>query len=201
MTRIGLILLASFMATASVNAERPRFDSGRQWILVTTNEFQTAVSPLVRHRSSQGWKTEVIVIAATDLGATRAEGGPQTAGLLKERLSQHVADFSGSSCVLIVGHWTTAGTESPTGEHGRMRGAWTDHSLGFPDEDGAATVAVGRLPAKNVEQVKTYVAKILAYENTPTDQNLRDIGLHLFDVLRGQPADGNGRRAVFVGES
>lgn len=50
------------------------------------------------------------------------------------------------------------------GIHGRMQGMWTDHALGLPDEDGATTVAVGRLPARTLAQAQVMIQKILTFE-------------------------------------
>ena len=127
--------------------------------------------PLIEHRAAQGWDTEVVLVAHPGTGAHLAEPGAQRHQGLKQQLSRSLADDSAPPSVLIMGHWDESGVEASVGKVGRMAGSWTDHSLGFPDDNGAVTIPVGRLPARSADQVTTYVKKILSYENAIEEQN------------------------------
>ncbi len=52
-----------------------------------------------------------------------------------------------------------------------MKGMWTDHSLGQPLENGATTVAVGRLPARTIKQARQMVTKLVSFESKSAKEN------------------------------
>lgn len=169
--RILLGLFLSLTIAPYLRAEKTPVKSDRQWILVTTPELREAAAPLVERREKQNWKTRVITVHPVAGDENQPQLGSLAAKEIKDKLAACCASFTGMTSILIVGHWDANGVRAPVGKAGRMEGIWTDHPLGLPDEDGAVTVAVGRLPARSSEQVGTYVEKIIAFEDTHADQN------------------------------
>lgn len=165
----GLFLLLSI--APCLTAENRPIETERQWIVVTTADLREAVSPLVQRRKEQDWETRVLVVQPDAGNENSTRLSSPAARDLERQLAQLCANFSGMTSILIVGHWDLSGVNAPVGKAGRMKGVGTDHPFGIPGADGAATVAVGRLPAKSLKQVRTCVEKIIAFEDTPADQN------------------------------
>jgi len=154
---LSLVLLVGPAAQAGDDPVRG------QWIVVAPPQWRTALQPLITHRAGQGY--EVTVVERVETADTRDSVGAAKWGrLINERIDR----FDGPSYVLLVGAWESGDADADLpahrGTHGRMRGLSTDHPYGRPDADGAATVAVGRFPAENAEQLRSMVEKTLRYE-------------------------------------
>jgi hypothetical protein len=144
-----------------------------QWIVVTAPAFRAAVEPLARHRKAQGMR--VHLMTTTD-HLRDDEVLPGEATTLKAHVHKLCRDFKGTSYVLLVGAIDTGkGPEllkDPTtkvvptfvGRVSRMKGEPSDNAYGCLGESLEPTVAVGRFPARSVDEAKVMVEKTLAYE-------------------------------------
>lgn len=151
-------------------------EAARTWIVVPAPAFRGAVEPLVRHRRAQGWR-----VAEVDVEAGAA--AKDLADLIHATARTTRADCA----VLLVGSVgrdpdappskgdPPAGTVVPAfvGTLGRMRGQPTDNPYGSLDGDRIPEIAVGRLPARSVEEAKAMVAKTLAFEAAPAPRPWR----------------------------
>src|ERR1700722_5128182 len=145
----------------------PTTNSPKQWIVVTPPSFRSALAPLIEHRKTDGF--DVTIIETTEASN---RGDPSDGKALQAKLERLIREFSGRSFVLLAGTDTAAG--STNGENcvpalrgvvGRMTGEPSDSGFGLPDQDGAPTVAVGRFPARNADELTAMVAKTLKFEN------------------------------------
>ena len=176
-SRIGLILL--LLVAAPLHAkDKP----AAQWIVVTAPAYRQVIEPLCEQRKGQGLRVEVV--QTTDILSEREVRDGESAKL-RRRIEQLCRDFEGTSYVLLVGaveakDLDDAGRRmvpAPLGKVGRMKGQPSDGGY------GAATVAVGRLPARSVDEARQMVRKTLAYEkdNAPGEWRRR------LTVLAGAP--------------
>ena len=156
-----------------------------QWILVSSSELRDVAQPLIEQRQQQQW--QVVWIDVSTLSIADGQTGPvadspaeaiaadQVGKALQEALAQKVQAFSGKTCVLLLGTWETehAGSQitSLRGATGRMLGRETDHGYGLPDEEGSVSVAVGRLPARDVADAEKMIDKLLAFESAQFEAN------------------------------
>lgn len=162
------VMLALLDPAFSRTASPP--DLPDQWILVHPPSYARALAPLIEHRKKQGLKVVVVPTSKvlTPEQIRRAEHEP-----LREHLRQLCRKHSGRSHILLAGAIGAPGTTDPQnslvptgrGTISRMKGQPTDHGYAsHPDQPGLVT-AVGRFPARTVEEVEGMVAKTLAYEN------------------------------------
>ena len=166
MTKRLIFLLLVLLAWVSDGAASEQ--KTRQWIVVTPPAFREALKPLIDHRSADGFQT--IVIETTEI--LKNEQIQQGNGnLLKNHLQQLSQDFQGATYVLLVGEALADNPESRNsvvpalrGTVGRMKGQPSDHGYGCLGTDLMPKVAVGRFPARNVEEVGRLVKKTLKAE-------------------------------------
>ena len=110
---------------------------------------------------------------------------------LQARIKELVQGETGRSCLLLAGVGGTAGltnavVPSLRGAIGRVKGAASDSGYGLPGKDGMPTVAVGRLPARTVEELRGMVQKTLGFEEDMRPAPWRDRLL----LLLGNPGGG-----------
>lgn len=160
-----------------------------QWIVVTAPAFRTAIEPLCAQRRADGM--QVVVIQTTDV-LSADEIVALDARKLVECVRGQLRQHPGPSTVLLVGAVLGTGLPEPAacvvpalpGTVSRMRGQPSDNAYGCPNGDPLPTVAVGRFPARTVEEAQDMVRKTLAYERTPQPGLWKQ---HL-TVLAGVPA-------------
>ncbi len=144
-------------------------DALGQWILVSPPDFQSTLTPLIEHRRAEGFK---VVVLSTPEVFTREQLRQGDGTALQARLRELVQAYTGRSCVLLAGIVGTVGmtntwnaaVPSLRGATGRMKGLASDSGYGFPGEDGAPAVAVGRFPARTVTELRAMVEKTLGFE-------------------------------------
>ncbi|HJT78915.1 MAG TPA: C25 family cysteine peptidase, partial [Gemmataceae bacterium] len=165
MRRWCLVLLLLLPSAAAAAGAPP------QWVIVTAPAFRAAVEPLCALRRNQGMR--VAVVQTTDvLSDNEILAGE--AGKLRAKVNQLCRESTGPSYVLLVCRVSVeAGnldeslraTVPPLrGTVSRMKGQVSDNGYGCPGEGVVPTVAVGRLPARTVEECRQMVAKTLAWE-------------------------------------
>jgi hypothetical protein len=167
MLRYGWIVSALLVA---VLPECAAADVG-QWIVATAPTFRKAVEPLCEQRKSQG--LHVVVVQTTDI-LSRDELRAGQAPKLREHINTLCRNFKGPSYVLLVGALEREKLAEPEnrvlppleGTIGRMKGQPSDNGYGCLDEGRLPTAAVGRFPARTVEEAQGMVAKTLEYERT-----------------------------------
>ena len=134
-----------------------------QWIVVTPTAFKPALAPLIEARRREGFNVTVLEMAS----------GTDDAAAVLARVRNAVGHHAGTSDVLLAGAWENAGpggvsniiVPSLPGVVERMKGQPTDLGFGLPGADGAPTVAVGRFPARNAEELAGMVQKTLRFES------------------------------------
>jgi hypothetical protein len=160
--RLLFVLLAGATLCLASGPETP------QWIVVTPPAFREALQPLIEHRRTEGMKVHVVETREI-LKAEQIQQG--NAELLKEHVHKLCRECQGPSYVLLVGAAlaTEAAAEKTVvpalrGTIGRMKGQPSDHGYGCLDEAMMPTVAVGRFPARNAEEVRQMAQKTLKME-------------------------------------
>jgi len=162
-----------------------------EWVLVTAPAFSTAMAPLVEHRRSQGFKVTLLQTTnvLTDQQICAGNAAPLKDHL--QALFQHTP--ARKYLLLLAGPAARKGPHPeqfivpmPLGTTARMKGQPTDYGYSLPDEAGRPTVAIGRFPARTVEEMQTMVAKTLKLEQSPAAGLWRN-GLLL---MQGSPGGG-----------
>ena len=163
--------------------------AGDQWIVVTAPEFRSAIEPLCDHRKTQG--LTVKVVQTTDvLKAEEIKAGD--ARKLREHLNKLCSEHKGTSYLLLVGAIEAGKLDGADkkvlpalpGTIGRMKDQPSDNAYGCLDDGRTPAVAVGRFPARTVEEARLMVQKTLDFERDvqPGDWKRR------LTVLAGVPA-------------
>jgi hypothetical protein len=179
-----LAALAGLFVAVSIAAA----DDVGQWIVVTPPAFRSVLAPLIKQREAQGFK--VVILDTSEVFSPEqlqhGDGAP-----LLARLKALAQPGHGPEYVLLVGVCTaTAPVENAVpslrGAVARMKGQPSDSGYGLPDPDGAPTIAVGRFPARTVDELAGMVRKTIAFEQTAAPAPWRDRLL----LLLGDPGGG-----------
>jgi hypothetical protein len=148
---------------------------GADYIIITRKEFFSGIEPLKSHRQSQGLGVSVVDIE--DIYDEFNFGG-KSAQAVKDFLSFAKTNWSKAPrFILIVGD----ATFDPRNYFGSGDGdivptklidtllmeAASDEWLGDFDGDGLAEMEIGRLSARNSDEVSLMAAKIIAYDGAP----------------------------------
>lgn len=160
-------------ATASSRPETADTLASAQgtWLVATAPAFRAPLAPLIEHRRAQGFK--VLILETTNVVSPEqiwlSQGAP-----LEARIRRLLEPGKGPNCVLLAG---TAGTPDPAaarqivvpalpGRNGVMKRWPTDYGYGLPrrQEGGDCAAAVGRFPARTVQEMQAMVEKTLAAE-------------------------------------
>jgi hypothetical protein len=187
MPRIALVLCLVALTVAPTRAAGP--PPAEQWLVVCAPAFREAIAPLVEHRKAQGLR--VRVVQTTDVLAPR-DLERRDASRLQAHLHRLCKAHSGRSSILLVGGIDAGGKLLPErsllpplpGTIGRMKGQPTDIGNGCLDGSRMPSVAVGRFPARTVEEAQAMVAKTLALERDKAPGRWR----RQLTVLAGIPA-------------
>lgn len=184
-TSIGVLAaLAGLFVAVSIAAA----EDSAQWIVVTPPAFRGVLAPLIKQREAQGFK--VLILDTSEVFSLEqlqhGDGAP-----LLARLKALAPPGHGPEYVLLVGVGpTTAPVESTVpslrGGVARMKGQPSDSGYGLPGPDGAATIAVGRFPARTADELAGMVRKTIAFEQTAAPAPWRDRLL----LLLGDPGGG-----------
>jgi len=146
-----VVLFSGTLATTGYCEQRPL------WVCITRPDLEKSVRPLADHRREDGYE---VVVSTAPIEAA-----------IKQLPRQ-------PEILLLVGD-SAPGEEGspwyvPTKRFDFYRWiewqppeASTDSMWGDLDGDGMPEVPVGRIPARNADEVKVVVAKILAYEQRP----------------------------------
>ena len=155
---VCVALGTSWLHAQSDSGGKPR------WLLVTTAELAIELEPLISRRQQEGF--EVLKV----IRDSRLPNSDWNADYIRNKISES-HESNRSTMVFLAGDWTESSKQSyvppGTGKQGRMQNAPTDHSYGLPNELGVPSVAVGRFPARNAEDVRQFVAKVIRYEDQP----------------------------------
>ncbi|MGA9772812.1 MAG: C25 family cysteine peptidase [Blastocatellia bacterium] len=149
---------------------------GADYIIITRRDFFSSIEPLKAHRQNQG--LDVSVVDIEDI-YDEFNFGEKSALAVKDFLSFAKASWSKAPrFVLIVGD----ATFDPKGYFGSQDGdivptklidtflmeAASDDWLADFDGDALAEMKIGRLSARNADEVSLLAAKIIGYDNGPT---------------------------------
>ena len=136
---------------------------------MTTPAFRPTLAPLIAQRRAEGF--DVVVLDTTDVLSPeqlrRRDGTP-----LQARLNSLFHHHPGPNYLLLAGVFDTLSRSNIEaaivpglrGKAGRMKGKPCDSAYGLPGPDGAPTLAVGRFPARNVQELRAMVQKTLSFE-------------------------------------
>jgi hypothetical protein len=138
-----------------------------EWLAVTPRAYDDELAPLVAHRAAQGLRTRVLHVEDVLSGDPR--GDPAVAVRAAIDL---VASTGALRFVLLAGDPLDGPATVPTfvEEAPPIPGFWGDASFSSDHPfagEGVGARAVGRLPARDEQQLATMVSKILRYEATP----------------------------------
>jgi len=174
-------------------------------VILAPHRFAEAVAPLVRHRRALGQSVTQLDIEPLLAGAA---GGALDPKRLQQAVGSVAARAAGSlRYVLLVGDFDELPTfflsklayeHHTPGEHQNPHAiSWAEHTS-YPSDDpyadaGGSRLAVGRVPARSVEEVEAFVGKLIAYESAPLDQGdqswRRRVTLYAGDPSLGPTAD------------
>lgn len=140
-----------------------------RWVAVTAPAFRAAVEPLAEHRKAQGM--EVRLVQTTDVLALR-DIRTGDASRLRDHVLGLCREAKGDCYVLLIGAvepGTLADAETKVlpplrGTVGRMKDQPSDNGFGCLGKELLPSVAVGRLPARSLEEARQMVQKVLAFE-------------------------------------
>jgi len=186
MNRRLFLLAVAFLWPSMVGAAEPV----PQWLLVTAPAYRQALEPLCAHRKAEGFS--VTVVQTTDV-LTPKEILTGDAGKLRDKVNQLCKEHKAPCYVLLVGAVEPRGDmDEPEkkvlpplkGTISRMKNQPTDHGYGSPKDNFVAAVAVGRFPARTVEEARQMVAKTIAFEKDSKPGEWR----RRLTVLAGVPA-------------
>jgi hypothetical protein len=142
------------------------------WILVTPPALRSAMETLAQFRASEGFKVAVIEIDKIRDGK-RVDEDDATA--IQDRIRELCGGGKTNACVLLAGAMTGSDAAiemtvpSLRGSHARMKGKQSDHPYGLPGQNGLATIAVGRFPARTADEASQMVQKTIRFEtNLPS---------------------------------
>ncbi len=141
------------------------------WLVATAPAFRAPLAPLIEQRRAQGFK--VLVVETTNALSPEqiwlSQGAP-----LQACIRRLLGPAKGPNYVLLAG---TAGTPDPVaaqqivvpampGKNGVMKQWPSDYGYGLPrrDADGDCAAAVGRFPARTVQEMQGMVEKTLSME-------------------------------------
>src|SRR6516162_10810362 len=188
-TRAAILVL--FLSIGSLDVPASETEFQMQWLLVTAPAFRAALEPLIAHRRAEGFK---LVILETTNALTTEQICKGDAGPLQSRISELVRGHPGPSYLLLAGTFgakdpvTAAATVVPTqsGTIARMKGKPSDFPYCQPNAAGSPSVAVGRFPARTVEEIQGMVQKTLAFEQNQHPGQWQ----HRLVFLDGNPGGG-----------
>lgn len=177
MSRAGLALCCLALLASSLFAVAPL--PREQWIVVVAPGYRKAIAPLVEHRRAQGLRVTEVVADAD-------------AKNLRDRVRSLWSEHAGPSSVLLVGAAFAPLGSRPedvvvppfSGTIGRMRGQPSDAAYGCREGERMPRVAVGRFPARDVDDVRTMVANTLRVERDQSAGAWRE----RLTILAGVPA-------------
>ena len=124
------------------------------FLIITPNTFYNAVQELARWKEQKGWKVTIATLSET--------GG--SANEIKNYIANAYHNWSPPpEYVILIGDKDSlppAANATPV--------STTDYPYSLIDgDDYFAELLIGRLPAKNVNELNTMIAKILGYEKNP----------------------------------
>ncbi len=187
---LGSAAVAAIQRREEKAATSPSSDTSGRWVLVSAPAFSDALAPLVEHRRKNGLSVSVIETTnvLTDQQICAGDASP-----LKERLLEVFRSGKGARYLLLAGsaaldtpHPERTVVPMPPGSIARMKGQPTDFGYTLPDETGLPTIAVGRFPARTVEEMQAMVGKTLRLEQAPVTGQAGN-GLLL---IQGNPGGG-----------
>ncbi|MCB2204477.1 hypothetical protein KQI65_06980 [bacterium] len=186
---VSLLLCASLGAASAQTGLRDPSISA-DGILIVPDAFAQDVAPLVEYRGTQGIRYEVATIGAI----LQAFPAADTLTSIREFTTYAMHSWTPPAPValLLVGdvEWVPTYMLPPHPAHSTL---FTDTVAiddmladDLYDDDALPELAVGRLPAASIEEVRTMVAKTIAYEKLSPGQGSLD-QLGLADYEEGDP--------------
>lgn len=146
------------------------------YLIIGPRDFLQAARPLASHRASQGLSVRTVPVEDIYSEFGFGEPGPD-AVLAFVAHAYHRWESPSPRYVLLLGDatydpkdflGTGAGNDVPSPAV-RTTYLWTASDLAYSlvnGEDGLPDIAIGRLPASSVEEVRSAVSKILRYEGS-----------------------------------
>lgn len=144
---------------------------GREVVVVCPPSLRPALAPWIEYRRGQGYRLQVIEPngpADDVLRRVRDAASPATRFVVLVGDADAASAGGGYDSVCVPTHYRKAAVNVRFGSEPMLA---TDGPYGDLDGDGMPDAAVGRLSADSAEQLRTIVAKTLAYERS------RDMGL------------------------
>jgi hypothetical protein len=158
------------LACALIAPHASATEAEEQWIVVTAPAFRSAIAPLAEHRKAQGMHVHIVETINYLREGEILRGEPAK---LVEPIQKLCRNFKGTSFILLVGAIELSNdlhdpamkiVPTLNGTVGRMKGEPSDNAYGCLGDSLEPTIAVGRFPARSVDEAKAMVAKTLEYE-------------------------------------
>ncbi len=152
------------------------------WLVITPNLFKSALEPLVNHRQQQGLATQVV--DPQQLYDTYTGGFPDPLAFQSYFIALNQKFGNLPKYVLLVGDFTyerkdyQASLESIPSvwiQSDLIGETTSDMPLMDINGDKKPDLVIGRIPANDAEQVKTWVEKVITTENSLPDVKDRQI--------------------------
>ena len=160
--------------------------TGYEYVIVTSNQFKNAFQELANWKNRKGIRSKVITVEEiTPL---------YTGATTQEKIKRALADIDGleyvllggdtlnvPTCMCFIGHHETADTITPADVYYSCLGTmnWDTDGNGLYGEldDNVSmipTLNVSRAPVSSIEDVQTFVNRIINYESMPDTTNWKD---------------------------
>lgn len=176
----------------------PGTEAGPYLLIATQDDLRPAALEWQAYRQDQGMEVEVGTVEDLAPGAVQASDWRD--GVL--RRLREVRDRRGTDdrlFLLILGDAPSGGrveggrwpAQRCTNSTPGATGCWTDNRYGDLDGDGVPEVAVGRVPARTLEEAGQVLRKVQAFESTyRTGLFNRRLGLYVGEAGFGEAIDG-----------
>lgn len=180
--------------------------NGGDLVILTNAELRPSVEPLAARRRSQGLRVAVIDVA--DI-YDEYNFGLKSSYSIRQFMQNAFATWTVRPSYLLFAGDASSDQNGFTGNTDKLQTRLVDTQsmetasdewFGDFDNDGTAEIAIGRLPAANVEQMETLIRKIIGYEQ----QSVSNSATFVSDVSDGfdfAAVNGIGRNELPAGTS
>ncbi|MEM9659010.1 MAG: C25 family cysteine peptidase, partial [Planctomycetota bacterium] len=145
----GLLILSPTNSSAE---QRPR------WLAIVAPGLVEAIQPLAERRRDEGCEVRLRTVSPSEDPAESLAW-----------VAEQAAGPATPTYLTLVGDWFVASEDCyvppAVGRSGRMHDHPTDLPYALPTPAGAATVAVGRLPARSADELRAMIAKVTRFED------------------------------------
>ncbi len=154
------------------------------WLVVYPEEYSYVLSELVQWRAQTGHSPYAISIESItgDPWNTTLKQFIKDFWLWQGKRLQYVLLVGDGSIVIPIDIYYDGPSAFPDKPYPLGPIYKSDIALGDINDDGFAEIAVGRIPANTIDDVRIYIHKLIDYESSPADAWADSISLYVYAV-------------------